>query len=378
MTSNNPTHGYDIDCGDVPPIAPSSDRFYNANQNTTISSSDEREPIFRSNEHSLPTLEQVRTEAANVLARQQYSSDRFNRDNDNISYHDDDEYNYSYKDTSARRLRGNNSNTSGSTARRRFKLLVLAFTCIVAAVIICSIVYFSSASNSIKGLLQPNKDQSANTGSDVDTESGTNPASDSNSNSNSNLYTDGDNNDNDTDVDDIRLAIHNLLSVKISYLDDLELEGTPQYYAVQWLVQTVGSTNDIPTPDASYEESYTFIQRYIVAVLFYSLDGPNWFNQCNFLSKSDNVCDWNTSTNRNDTTTHVDDYIFGIQCKTSENAAPDEITHIILRTFHFFFFFSFFLVELFSYVRMPKIVRISLVSLFTFCIRFMKQQQIIH
>ena len=35
-----------------------------------------------------------------------------------------------------------------------------------------------------------------------------------------------------------------------------------------------------------------FVSRYVSALLYFALDGPNWASQLNFLSEKE-ICDWN-------------------------------------------------------------------------------------
>jgi hypothetical protein len=333
MSSNNTkTFGYETDNGDVPPIF--SDRY---SDNPNDNNSNEKDPIYRSNDHSLPTLEQVRTEALNVLARQQYSSSSSSRFHDDIklssSSHDD--YKYSF----------NNSGGSSKKNRRRFKLVMLAITCFVAAIVTITVIVSTSKKSNSSSSLVENQQQKNSNDVDFTTDDNTN-------NNNENEV------ENNTKPDDLggttgdddtkkRNAIKTLLQIKISHLHDMETIDTPQYKAIEWLVQNTNSINDIPVPDTNnninYDTSYQFIQTYIAVLLYYSLDGPNWYNDCNFLSSELNVCDWNTRTNRNNTQSNTDDYIFGIRCHTSYNdgsVRDDEITHFFLRKYIYENFFS--------------------------------------
>jgi len=61
---------------------------------------------------------------------------------------------------------------------------------------------------------------------------------------------------------------------------------SPQYFAAQWLAHGDGLAMEVPmTPDSQYS------QRYAMAVLYFSLNGPEWNHQYNFLS-SDHICAW--------------------------------------------------------------------------------------
>ena len=136
------TFGYQADdIGDIPPVAPTG-RNNNNNNNDDYDSNNsntERDPIFRNTEHhSLPTLEQVRTEAANILARQQYSSNRFNITTTNNSNNDNNDFSYGVP----------KSLSSLTSSRRRMKIWIGITTCVVALIVLISIVASSSKHNS--------------------------------------------------------------------------------------------------------------------------------------------------------------------------------------------------------------------------------------
>ena len=69
---------------------------------------------------------------------------------------------------------------------------------------------------------------------------------------------------------------------------------------------------DVPTNNEHFKTSndatqsaamWQFIQRYIMIVFFYSLNGQEWYNRYNYLAKNQSVCDWNDGYNK-----------FGIYC----------------------------------------------------------------
>jgi len=70
--------------------------------------------------------------------------------------------------------------------------------------------------------------------------------------------------------------------------DLLETEGSPESKAVQWLAQADPMQLD-PVKDGVTQE---FQNRFLLALFYYSLDGPNWLEQMNFLSGK-TVCEWN-------------------------------------------------------------------------------------
>lgn len=70
--------------------------------------------------------------------------------------------------------------------------------------------------------------------------------------------------------------------------DLLEIEDTPENQAVRWLAQRDPMQLD-PAVDGATAE---FQNRFLLALFYYALDGPNWNEQLNFLSTK-SVCEWN-------------------------------------------------------------------------------------
>jgi hypothetical protein len=67
-------------------------------------------------------------------------------------------------------------------------------------------------------------------------------------------------------------------------LDDAE---SPQYQTMQWIVED--DLAQVPS-----NEEFILIQRYIISLIFFSMNGPEWWDKLNFLSSS-SVCHWNTN-----------------------------------------------------------------------------------
>lgn len=65
-------------------------------------------------------------------------------------------------------------------------------------------------------------------------------------------------------------------------------DGTPspQYYAAQWLAHGDGLKKPVPT-----NNNVHYNERYAMAVLYFSLGGPGWTHQLNFLGP-DHICAW--------------------------------------------------------------------------------------
>eukprot|EP00977_Amphora_coffeiformis_P017048 scaffold5478_cov161-Amphora_coffeaeformis.AAC.2 len=66
---------------------------------------------------------------------------------------------------------------------------------------------------------------------------------------------------------------------------------TPESKAVQWLAWADEARIDIPSVNTTTAEAYPFLARYIMAVLYYAMNGPKWRLRFDFLS-SKNVCEW--------------------------------------------------------------------------------------
>jgi hypothetical protein len=66
----------------------------------------------------------------------------------------------------------------------------------------------------------------------------------------------------------------------------LSSPGTPQYQALIWLVYGDPAILDFKTTPPR-----TILERYVIATLYYSLNGPEWKDQRGFLS-DESVCKW--------------------------------------------------------------------------------------
>jgi hypothetical protein len=106
----------------------------------------------------------------------------------------------------------------------------------------------------------------------------------------------------------------------ISSRHDLDRYGSPQFKAVEWLTMSVsaasGSSSSIEDSISQYyydwwfnndddETKYTLLgagenarsslqvlDRYVLAVLYFSLNGEAWSDTLNFLDAQQHVCDW--------------------------------------------------------------------------------------
>ena len=88
--------------------------------------------------------------------------------------------------------------------------------------------------------------------------------------------------------------------------------STPQFKASQWIADEDELVREIPTTS---ENAYLLEQRYILAVMYFTLKGPSWKYNLSFLSAK-NECDWNfrlTSTQRPRVTDELE-WEMGVQC----------------------------------------------------------------
>jgi hypothetical protein len=67
-------------------------------------------------------------------------------------------------------------------------------------------------------------------------------------------------------------------------------ESSPQYKALWWIVHDDPAKMMIEKQDESQSQSL-IVERYVMAVLYFATDGPNWLKQVGFLSNS-SICDW--------------------------------------------------------------------------------------
>jgi hypothetical protein len=85
-----------------------------------------------------------------------------------------------------------------------------------------------------------------------------------------------------------------LASEGISSDQVLEEEGSPQNRAARWLADT--DLADLPLPETSANDSlysYMYMVRYVMALIYYQMNGENWLYSVDFLSAKP-VCEWHT------------------------------------------------------------------------------------
>ena len=79
---------------------------------------------------------------------------------------------------------------------------------------------------------------------------------------------------------------------QISLNSTFAYSDSPQSKAARWLAEEDGARLSLPEPNFRIYDSYMYMFRYVMAVNYYALNGPEWTKQLNFLSDAD-VCEWN-------------------------------------------------------------------------------------
>lgn len=126
-------------------------------------------------------------------------------------------------------------------------------------------------------------------------------------------------------------AIQHLVDLGISSEGDLSTPGTPQSRAVNWLAAEDSYAIDIPT---IMNKHTRFVERYVLAVFYYSTNGQFWANDVRFLQPIDH-CQWYA-----DFITLAGDIVrYGItgcvDVDTSENMGGGQLTtEIVLRKYN--------------------------------------------
>jgi len=109
-------------------------------------------------------------------------------------------------------------------------------------------------------------------------------------------------------------AVVDFLSDDFASRSILMESQSPQYQAAKWISDLDELNLDIPE-DNNYENAFRFIQRYALAVIYYSTNGKNWIIPYDFLTEKDE-CEWNHLFQTEDTDETVSDSLFktGVRC----------------------------------------------------------------
>jgi len=99
----------------------------------------------------------------------------------------------------------------------------------------------------------------------------------------------------------------------VSSSDDLSKDGSPQQFASRWISRH--DLLELTVPERKDDNNYrAFITRYAAAVLYFSLGGSEWNDNCHFLSDK-GICEWNKQNEL---------VMLGIVC--DDNNEPKDIT----------------------------------------------------
>jgi hypothetical protein len=84
-----------------------------------------------------------------------------------------------------------------------------------------------------------------------------------------------------------------LVATGVSSRESLTAGGSPQSMAANWLANLDGKNLKLPIGGGSSKEGYKYVSRYVLALLWYGLNGSSWLNHYGFLSSNDE-CYWNS------------------------------------------------------------------------------------
>jgi hypothetical protein len=99
-----------------------------------------------------------------------------------------------------------------------------------------------------------------------------------------------------------------LEALDIATMDDMRFEGSPQNRALKWIADddeyqlalpdttSADSFGGVRHVQAVYPTRNPFVERYSLAVFYYSLGGPRWDYQLQFLAPTDH-CEWHQNFN---------------------------------------------------------------------------------
>jgi len=119
-------------------------------------------------------------------------------------------------------------------------------------------------------------------------------------------------------------AIRNFLITKqISDPDTFSNPSTAQSKAADFLSAKDELALPIPETEAAAQR---FVQRYVLTVFYYAMDGPEWKNQMNFLSSVDS-CFWFQSI----TLSPTEVYALGASCSNPQT--PEVVDNLLIRKY---------------------------------------------
>ena len=113
-----------------------------------------------------------------------------------------------------------------------------------------------------------------------------------------------------------------LTRYSISHRDNLDDMTRPQYLAAVWIADYDALAYEVPY--THLDNTYVnFVQRYALAVMYFSLSGNGWVNQNSFLDKI-HVCGWYSIDTLND----GDELAIGVSCNEQ-----GEVSELLMREY---------------------------------------------
>jgi hypothetical protein len=226
----------------------------------------------------------------------------------------------------------NISRTSTTTGKKRLIAFMVVMIAIIVTAIGLTIVVVIQKSNK-KGNETANADNGSN-----------------NSNNNNNKINPegGSTTDSGTNNDSIESRFDQIVTFlsenAISSQTNLLSTTTPQYKAASFMANNVNDNiyNTIPVQitNSDNDTSYLFIQRYVMIVFYYAMNGNDWIRSANFImtssssSSNTDTCDWNVKlTEPIPGSTNNTIYDYGVSCYNPNTGTyGDRVTYIFLRT----------------------------------------------
>lgn len=119
------------------------------------------------------------------------------------------------------------------------------------------------------------------------------------------------------------LIINFLTKTGVSDFEDFENENDPQTLAANFMVNDLAFSFKVPETMDDYGTK--FLERYILVVFYYALDGPDWTKQLGFLNHSTHHCSWYQPVTLPDNST------FGVGATCNKNLMVETL---LMRTYH--------------------------------------------
>ena len=105
--------------------------------------------------------------------------------------------------------------------------------------------------------------------------------------------------------------------------DFSEDSNTPHYQAAYWIAWDDDYQLDIPSQDDTIDTAYEFVERWVVALIYFQMNGQSWDIQFEWLTDT-SICDWQQSYPAADGQAHR---------KVGLGCSGGRVTDIALRTY---------------------------------------------